>query len=210
MSSPRTVFFAIILLFLPGSVAHAADATTQPCTVFGRITVENNKPIPEMIVYLEATNPSIKFDAPKTPAIISQKGAQFSPSFLAICVGQTVEFPNDEARPIEHNVFSQSPAKAFDLGLYSPPARKSLTFDKPGPVRLFCSVRRYMDGVIFVSATPFLAQVSSDGIYKISNIPPGEYKVKTFQRNQRYPERESTVTLTGGQSTPVIFEMSRR
>jgi len=187
-----------------------ADEATAPATVFGRVTTENNKPLPEMIVYLEPTNPSTRFEAPKTPAVISQKGAQFSPSFLAICVGQTVEFPNDESRPIEHNVFSQSPAKSFDLGLYSPPARKSITFDRSGPVRLFCSVHRYMDGVIFVSPTPFFAQVSSDGVYKIPDIVPGEYKVKTFQRNQRYAEKELTVTLLAGQTVPIMLELSRR
>src|SRR5438445_1088431 len=98
----RVWFSALVFVSTQSATLCAADATTQPCTVFGRITVENNKPIPEMIVYLEATNPSIKFEAPKMVAVISQKGAQFSPSFVPICVGQTVEFPNDEARPIEH------------------------------------------------------------------------------------------------------------
>src|ERR1051325_5613220 len=199
MLSPRILLWALGLLLQGNIHVLAADPSTPPATIFGRVTTENNKPLPEMIVYLEPTNPSIKFDAPKAPAVISQKGAQFSPSFVPICVGQTVEFPNDETRPIEHNVFSQSPDKAFDLGLYSPPARKSITFDKPGPVRLFCSVHRYMDGVIFVCPTPFFSLVSSDGLYKISDVPPGEYKVKTFQRNQRYPEKELTFTLPPGQ-----------
>jgi len=39
---------------------------------------------------------------------------------MIVTVGQAVDFLNDEDRLIEHNVFSNSPAKRFDLGLYRP------------------------------------------------------------------------------------------
>src|SRR5437870_47785 len=45
----------------------------------------------EIVVYLECTDPARRFDPPKTVARISQKGAQFSPSLLVICVGQEVD-----------------------------------------------------------------------------------------------------------------------
>src|SRR5207244_3353166 len=122
----------------------------------------------EIVVYLESTDPARRFDPPKTPATISQKGAQFSPSLLVICVGQVVDFRNDEDRRIEHNVFSHSPAKDFDLGLYAPGPNKPVTFEKPGPVHLFCSIHRYMDGFIYVCPTPFFAQVAADGHFEIS------------------------------------------
>ena len=49
------------------------------------------------------------------------------PHVLAIPVGSTVTFPNDD--PISHNLFSLSSNNAFDLGLYRKGAGKSQKFD---------------------------------------------------------------------------------
>src|SRR3954468_21718268 len=47
---------------------------------------------------------------------ITQKDKSFAPHLLAVPVGSTVTFPNDD--PIFHNVFSLSRPGPFDLGLY--------------------------------------------------------------------------------------------
>jgi hypothetical protein len=141
---------------------------------------------------------------------MSQQGAKFSPSLLIISVGQRVDFLNDENRPIEHNVFSQSPAKQFDLGLWRPPTRKSVTFDKPGLVRLFCSIHRYMDGIIYVCPTPFFTTVANDGTFSISGAPPGDYILKTWQRTPRYSEQQQPITITEGKTSVVHLQMSRK
>ena len=61
-------------------------------------------------------------------------------------------------------------------------------FDKPGVVRLRCSIHRYMDGVIYVTPTPYFAVVGKDGDFSIPNVKPGTYRLKTWQRSQRYRE----------------------
>ena len=129
---------ALVLLLFAST---AFSQTTRPA-VSGTIKIEPGKQMPGMIVYLEPVDPNITFPAPTEPATMSQQNAKFSPPLLIISVGQRVDFLNDENRPIEHNVFSQSPAKQFDLGLWRPPTRKSVTFEKPGLVRLFCSIHR--------------------------------------------------------------------
>lgn len=182
--------------------------TTRP-SVSGAVKVEPGKPIPGMIVYLEPKDPSLQF-APTEPAIMSQQGAKFSPPLLVISLGQRVDFLNDENRPIEHNVFSQSPAKQFDLGLWRPPTRKSVTFEKPGLVRLFCSIHRYMDGIIYVCPTPFFTTVANDGTFSISGAPPGDYILKTWQRTPRYSEQEKPITITEGKTTVLNLQMSRK
>src|SRR5262245_48843142 len=113
--------FAACLTIVAFTIKASADdpaASMPTASVRGRISGETSKPLPEMIVFLEATEPGRQFPAPTKHAVISQNGAQFAPSLLVISVGQAVEFPNDETKPIEHNVFSQSPVKTFDLGLF--------------------------------------------------------------------------------------------
>jgi len=197
------------LLLLLFATATSFAQTTRPA-VSGTIKVEPGKQIPGMIVYLEAKDPAVQFPPPTEPAVMSQQGAKFSPTLLIISVGQRVDFLNDENRPIEHNVFSQSPAKQFDLGLWRPPTRKSVTFEKPGLVRLFCSIHRYMDGIIYVCPTPFFTTVANDGSYSISGPPPGDYVLKTWQRTPRYSEQSQPITITEGKTSVINLQMSRK
>src|SRR3954469_1130874 len=195
----------LLLLILVGSTTFAQ--TTQPA-IRGTVHVEPGKPMPGLVVYLESADPSIQFPAPAEVATISQQGAKFSPSLLIIAAGQRVDFLNDENRPIEHNVFSQSPPKQFDLGLWRPPTRKTVTFEKPGLVRLFCSIHRYMDGIIYVCPTPFYTTVNAEGKFTIAGAPPGEYILKTWQRTPRYSEQSQPIKITEGQSTIVDFTLT--
>jgi plastocyanin len=191
--------------------ASAIAQTSQPAgvTVQGRVTVTTRgAAIPEMIVYLESTDPAAQFAIPPD-AEISQKGAQFSPSLLIVCVGQTVRFKNDEATPLQHNVFSQAPAQPFDLGLYQPPEAKGVTFKIPGVVRIYCSIHRLMDGVIFVCPTPFWTRVATDGGFQIKNVPPGQWRLKTWQRNQKYDEQDVAVR-TDGAAVSADVQLSRQ
>jgi plastocyanin len=162
------------------------------------------------VVYLEALDPAKTFAAPASPAFVSQKGAQFSPSLLVICVGQQVRFLNDEDRPVEHNVFSKSPAKPFDLGLFQPGGSKLVTFDHPGEVSLHCSIHQNMDGVIFVAPTPFFARVDHTGRYTIGGVPPGEYHLKTWQRMRRFNEHTQSLTIAAQSTVNIDIALSRK
>jgi plastocyanin len=196
---PGTIVSLMILL------QSAANPSTG--SVSGKIEAAGQ--LPEMIVYLEAVDPNLRFAPPRQPAVISQKGAKFAPSLLVVTVGQQVDFHNDEDRPIEHNVFSRSLAKQFDLGLYPPPQSKSVVFDKPGQVKLLCSIHRYMDGMIYVCPTPFFAKVAPDGTYRIENVTPGDYRLKTWQRPARYNEQDLPIRLESGKETTLNLEMKR-
>ncbi len=193
----------------PGPSTETAPPGEPSGTITGQISAEEGGRIPEMVVYLEAVDPRNSFAAPTDPAIISQKGAQFSPSLLVICVGQQVNFLNDEDRPVEHNVFSKSQAKPFDLGLYSPGGSKQVTFDRPGAVNLHCSIHQNMNGVIFVSPTPFFARVDNSGRYTISGVPAGEYRLRTWQRIRRFSEHVESLTMAKDGSISVDVRLSR-
>ena len=176
--------------------------------VSGRVTATSGR-LPDMIVYLEPTDASVALAPPERVEVISQKGAKFSPSLLVIARGQTVEFRNDEQRPIEHNVFSRSPSKPFDLGLFPPPQVKRVTFDDPGPVQLYCSIHRYMDGVIYVCPTPLFATVGADGAFSIENVPAGEWRLRTWQRSARFNDVQQTVRVDANGRATVNVEMKR-
>lgn len=79
---------------------------------------------------------------------VGQKGKEFTAKTLDIKVGDSVKFTNDD--PFQHNVFSVSDAKQFDLGSYPQGQSRSVTFDKPGVVEVECSIHPNMQMVINV------------------------------------------------------------
>jgi plastocyanin len=199
-----------LLLFAATASAGAAPATQPAGSVTGKVTSEGEIPFHELVIYLESPEPGRALPPPGPAVKVSQKGAQFAPPLSIITVGQTVDFPNDEDRLIEHNVFSNAPAKRFDLGLYPPGQTRSVTFDKPGAVFLYCSIHRHMDGVIFVSPTPFAARVDNAGNYRIDNVPPGKWTLRTRQRSKLFPEQSTPLTIEANKSAPANLEFRRK
>jgi plastocyanin len=102
------------------------------------------------VVYLE-TAPRAAFDQRVEPrARMDQRNEAFVPHVLAIVAGTTVDFPNNDKT--YHNVFSLSPTKPFDLGRYAVGRSKSVRFDRPGIVRVFCDIHSHMSAFILVFA----------------------------------------------------------
>ena len=74
-----------------------------------------------------------------------------------------------------HNVFSLSRARRFDLGRYAAGKSKSVRFDRPGVVRVFCDIHSHMSAFIVVFAHRFFGVTDVDGRYAADNVPPGTY-----------------------------------
>jgi plastocyanin len=129
------------------------------------------------------------------PAVVTQKGAIFSPRILPIMVGTTVEWPNDD--DIFHNVFSISEAKEFDLGLFKKPEKRQVTFNRVGRVDILCSIHTQMSAVVLVLENPFFAKSDEEGRYSITGLPPGDYTVRAWHERLPSVRRKVTVTATG-------------
>jgi plastocyanin len=154
----------------------------------------------DFVVYIEGRAGPADLAATNVVAVetkrVAQQGAVFLPHVLPVAVGTTIEWPNDD--DIYHNVFSMSDAKRFDLGLYKGnPPNKRVTFDKPGRVDVFCSIHENMHCIILVLENPYFAATDEDGHYRISNVPPGTYKLKAWHERLPADEREITVSTNG-------------
>jgi plastocyanin len=147
------------------------------------------------VVYVE-TVPDDAFAPPTDVAVMSQKNARFTPAVLPIARGTLVDFTNDDWA--EHNVFSKSQSKGFDLGVYPKDKRKLLAFDKIGQVELGCSIHPDMSAVILVLQNPFFGRPEADGALTLK-VPVGQHRLVMFHRGQ--PERSTQVTVKKDQTT---------
>lgn len=154
----------------------------------------NYDDLTDFVVFIDQPMPGGRPPA-KPVQIVIQKDGTFTPHVLPVMVGTTVEWPNQDR--IYHNVFSMSDAKSFDLGLYKSNEVRRVTFDKPGKVDVYCSIHSKMNCIILVLENPYFAVTDKKGIYKISNVPAGTYKVKAW--HERIPKqiKEVNVPMNG-------------
>jgi len=129
----------------------------------------------QSVVYLEAAPRGAFEQSEPGHAVMDQHNETFVPHLLAVTTGTIVAFPNSDR--IYHNVFSLSKAARFDLGRYAVGRSKSLRFDRPGIVRVFCDIHSHMNAFILVFSHPFFAITDVEGRYRIDNVPPGTYNV---------------------------------
>jgi len=145
------------------------------------------------IVYAEPIDSA----APRAPkrVTLAQKNKTFQPRVLAVPVGSTVEFPNNDG--LYHNVFSLSAPQPFDLGLYRAGESRSRTFTAPGVYRVFCNIHPQMSAVVVVAPTAYATVAATDGSYSL-DLPPGRYRVTAL--SERAAPVTVDVTSTAGVS----------
>ncbi|HLD65734.1 MAG TPA: methylamine utilization protein [Pseudomonas sp.] len=151
-------------------------------TLFGhaeaaRLEVEvrdrDGRPLSEVVAWIEpgpdTPSPSAEPTAP-VALVMDQRKRQFTPYILPVHRGSTVIFPNSD--PINHHVYSFSPAKRFELRLHHQgDSAQQLRFDAPGLVTLGCNIHDWMLGFILVLDSPWFAQTDQGGRARLEYLP---------------------------------------
>jgi len=125
-----------------------------------------------------------------------QKNKTFQPRVLAVPLGSTVDFPNND--PIHHNVFSLSGSQPFDLGLYRAGDSRSRTFTAPGMYRVFCNIHPQMSAIIIVAPSGYTTVAATDGRFTL-DLPSGRYRLTAV--SERASAASVEVMSTQGAST---------
>ncbi len=220
MSVLRPLAPVAILVALLAAMHSVAPAAQGVVTVRGRVTIgipvstkrptdaysravrgATLAPVSELrnvVVYLK--------DAPRqvvlpTRAEIRQVNETFVPRAAAVTVGSEVSFPNGD--PFYHNVFSLSRARAFDLGRYPSGQTRSVRFDKPGLVKVFCQIHSHMSASVMVFDHPWFAVPDEDGRFELNNVPPGTRWLVAW--HERLGETAISARLDAGRPSTVDF-----
>ena len=164
-------------------------------TDYGARTVRPTPDVRRGLVYLD-TAPRGAFDEPEPGrAVMDQRNETFVPRLLAVTTGSVVEFPNSDRT--YHNVFSLSRARRFDLGRYASGRSKSVRFDRPGVVRVFCDIHSHMSAFVVVFNHPFFRVTDGDGRYRLDAVPAGTYTVVGWYEGEARVQRSVTVPAGG-------------
>ena len=140
--------------------------------------------------------------------IIEQRDRQFAPRVMMVPVGSTVSFPNFD--PVFHNVFSVSPVKPFDLGIYKDGETREVTFDKPGILRIGCNLHANMSAYLVVVAAPHYVVTDKSGNFRFRSLAPGKYKLRAFSDVSSEPLTEVVDVKDGANQITVDFKGTAR
>lgn len=202
--------FIALLLYLPGHVL--AGKITGAAKVKGLRSPAN------ILVYLTRT-PPLSLDLAGAQFMMDQQNLTFVPHILPIPVGATIQFPNNDE--VDHNVFSMSRTKKFNLGSYKPGEIKTVLFEKPGIVELRCDVHAEMSAFIMVMKNPYWAvtdakgrfeipdlnDLKQHGISDVGSLPPGKYFIKTWHEKLKTQKR--AVIVPNDSDVSVEIDLTR-
>lgn len=174
----------------------------------GAVKVKGLRTPENILVYLTKA-PPVTEDLSKVKFIMDQRNLEFIPHVLPVLVGATVDFPNNDK--VDHNVFSMSRTKKFNLGSYPAGESKSVVFDKPGIVELRCDVHAEMAAYILVLKNPYFAVTDKQGRFEIpdanalkqtgftgvKDLAPGKYFVKTWHEKLKTQKKAVVVPDNG-------------
>lgn len=181
-------FVLAVALVWPASAFAASPAAVLVLGPDGR-------PLAGAVVTL--TMPGVAPPPARGPYVMSQRNITFDPHVMVVPVGATVSFPNFDK--VRHHVYSFSQPKKFDLKLFGRDESRSVTFDKPGAVALGCNIHDAMNGVIYVTVSPYTAVTGADGRVKLSVAAPGAGRLSVWHPSIR--ARDNTLsqpaTVTG-------------
>lgn len=193
-------FIFLLLMYFPGS-AFAG-------TIKGTVKVKGLRTPENVMVYL-AKAPPASGDLSKAELVMDQRNLEFIPHVLPVLVGSTVQFPNNDK--VDHNIFSMSRTKKFNLGSYKPGESKTMVFDKPGIVEVRCDVHAEMASYILVMKNPYFAVTDKKGHFEIpdpdylkqtglenvAGLAAGKYTVKTWHEKLKSQKKSVVVPDSG-------------
>jgi len=194
----------VVLLMAVAAVSAPATAAS----VSGELTVDGGKNLKNLIVFLEPVDKSA-INAVKKYRV-TQKGRIFNPAVTVVVAGSSIIFVNDEDREIDHNVYSLSRTRKFDIGLASKGSQLVVDFPKPGTVKYYCSVHKNMEGTVIVVPSPFYALMDKPGAFTLENVPEGEWKLNAAVSHRRYSATPVDVAVSGGSVDSISLRVSRK
>ena len=186
-----------MLAIAAASAAHGASMQAQVSDAAG-------KPLADAVVYAIPGAPS---DArpPRAAVAVEQIDREFVPYVSVVQAGTTVTFPNRD--PILHHVYSFSPAKPFEIKLYTGKSPTEVLFDKPGVVALGCNIHDWMIGYVLVVQTPHFAKTDANGVARLRDLPAGAYDLHAWHPHQRAAAATQRVTLDAASAPAIAFSI---
>jgi plastocyanin len=184
----------LMLVLIP---AKASDLQVE-------VTDTSGQKLADAVVYLE----SDQFNKATTASLveISQKGKKFHPLVTVVQMGTSINFPNKDS--VRHHVYSFSPAKKFELKLYSGLPATPVLFDKAGTAVLGCNIHDTMLAYVHVVDSAYFDKTDTAGTVKLEAVPDGQYQLKVWHYALKKENEIYTQTISLQESKKLVIKLN--
>jgi plastocyanin len=183
------------------ALVYALATTLSAATIVVDVRDPKAAPLSDAVVF--ATPEGREMRAASRTAVMDQKNKTFVPRVLPVQVGTAVKFPNSD--DIQHQVYSFSPAKTFNLPLYKGTPANPIVFSAPGVVTLGCNIHDTMNAYIVVVDTPYFEKSESSGRTELRNLPAGKYVVRVWHPDMKDEPAPQSVAVGESERAELAF-----
>lgn len=192
---------------------HAKPPVDQATVIY---TKQGNA-IPYVFVYMKE-GVKDKYDPPKEPVVIDQKGCIYTPHVFGMIAGQQLNIKSSDETA--HNIHAV-PKKNTEFNLAQPKPgvierKDKETFNKPETaIKIKCDVHGWMSSWCHVMTHPFF-DVTKDhlentdeakrGTFEIKDLPAGDYTLEAW--HETFGTVQVKVSVKDGETQEVEIKMT--
>lgn len=142
------------------------------------------------VVFLEGVA-SADAGSPPREVVLENRACRFVPRVLAVRVGGDLAIVNTD--PVLHNLRAWLPGRRHVFNVVQPSQGQvsRRTIKRPGVMTLTCDTHTHMVGHLLAFEHPYYAVTDGSGTFRISDVPPGTYRVGAWHEGWVVVRRES-------------------
>lgn len=160
-----------------------------------------DKSVKNAVVRLTNISKGKPFDT-AAKVMLDQTKCRFVPHVVIVAVGATLEIKNSD--PITHNIHTFS-IENDPINKAQPKTLPviSTKFTAPETIKTQCDIHKWMGTWIVAADHPYYAVTDDKGQFKLTDVPPGTYKLEVWHETLGKVTKEVTVKANADTAAPV-------
>jgi len=169
------------------------DPDSRKTVNLGRLEIATNGGVANTVVYLKDITEGKAMDLPELRQRLDQRNCRYVPHIFLVPEGTAMQLKSSD--PILHTVHMSGAANnniPFPFqNQYVPVA-----LQRTGVVDLKCNAGHvWMNAEILVVKHPYYAVTDSDGSFRLTDVPPGEYEIEAWHEGWKILREETVLDV---------------
>lgn len=189
--------------FIAGRITIVSPRPTAAAGATLELRVDHIGSAP-LVIFLDSPN-AADTGAPELrpkPARLTSVNSAFQPAFQVASLTADIEVGNNDAIPHNTHVFDGQ-RTVFNVATPTAGVRVRKVLRQPGIFGVRCDLHPWMRAWIFVPANPHYAVLWRPGSTTLRDIPPGQYRLHSW--DQARGQESRTLTLDAGETKSLSF-----
>lgn len=171
-----------------------------------KIRINDQQRVEEVVVFLGDIKAGKPLVAPETKRTVNQKTCTFVPHVQVVIQDEPFDVVNSD--PIAHNLnCTQNRWQLFNPIQPKQGMRSEFRIEDPGLASLRCDIHNWMRAYLYVLWHPYFDVTESDGVFELTDVPPGEYELVAWQ--EHLGETTRKVKVEPGEVTEIELELTK-